>query len=64
LQKFGTAPFLPVSNIEHVVSIELHHLSFIEITVDCDNQDHVHSIVIDTEIPHAKFNISGLLDMI
>ena len=37
LQKSGTAPFLPMSNVEHLVSIELHHLSFIIITMDCDN---------------------------
>jgi hypothetical protein len=64
LQKSSTAPFFPVSNVEHLVSIELHHLSFIVITMDCDNQDHLHSIIIDMEIPHAKFSIFGLLDTI
>jgi hypothetical protein len=53
-----------MSNVEHLVSIELHHLSFIVITMDCDNQDHLHSIIINTEIPHTKLSIFGLLDII
>jgi hypothetical protein len=48
LQKSGIAPVFPVSNVEYLVSKELHHLSFIVITMDCDNQDHLHSIIIDT----------------
>jgi hypothetical protein len=64
LQKSGTAPFLLMSNEEHVLSIEIHHGTFIVITVDSDSNNRLHSIVIDTEVPTAKFNIDGLLDTI
>jgi hypothetical protein len=64
LQKLGTAPFLLMSNEEHVLSIEIHHGSLIVITIDSDTNDFVHSIVLDTEVPTAKFNIEGLLDTI
>jgi hypothetical protein len=38
LQKSGTAPFLLMSNEEHVLSIEIHHGSLIVITIDsCRN---------------------------
>jgi hypothetical protein len=64
LQKSRTAPFLLMSNEEHVLSIELHHGTLIVITVDNDTNNRVHSIVLDTEVPTAKFNIEGLLDTI
>jgi hypothetical protein len=64
LQKSGTTPFLLISNEEHVLSIEIHHDTLIVITVDSDTNDRVHSIVLDTEVPTAKFNIEGLLDTI
>jgi hypothetical protein len=64
LQKSGTAPFLLMSNEEHVLSIEIHHGSLIIIEIDSDTNDFVHSIVLDTEVPTAKFNIEGLLDTI
>jgi hypothetical protein len=51
-----------MSNEEHVLSIEIHHGSLIVITIDSDTNDFVHSIVLDTEVPTAKFNIEGLLD--
>jgi hypothetical protein len=53
-----------MSNEEHVLSIETHHGTFIVITVDSDSNHRLHSIVIDTEVPSAKFNIDGLLDTI
>jgi hypothetical protein len=58
------APFLLMSNEEHVMSIEIHHGTLIVITVDSDTNNRVHSIVLDTEVPIAKFNIAGLLDTI
>jgi hypothetical protein len=64
LQKSGTAPFLLMSNEEHVLSIEIHHGTLIVITVDSDTNNKVHSIVLDIEVPTAKFNIAGLLDTI
>jgi hypothetical protein len=64
LQKSGTAPFLLMSNEEHVLSIEIHHGTFIVITVDSDSNNRLHSIVIDTEVPTTKFNIDGLLNTI
>jgi hypothetical protein len=64
LQKSGTAPFLQVSNEEHVLSIEIHHGTLIVITIDSDRNDRVHNIVLGTEVPTAKFNIEGLLDTI
>jgi hypothetical protein len=53
-----------MSNIKHVVSIELYHASLIVITVDCNNQDRLHIIIIDMEIPSTQYNIAGLLDTI
>ena len=44
LEKCGIVPFLLVSNVEHVVSIELHHSSFIVVRMDCDNLDRLHSL--------------------
>jgi hypothetical protein len=64
LQKSGTASFLLMLNEEHVLSIEIHHGSLIVITIDSNTNDFVHSIVLDTEVPTAKFNIEGLLDTI
>jgi hypothetical protein len=64
LQKSGTAPFLLMSNEEHVLTIEIHHGTLIVITVDNDMNDRLHNIVLDTEVPTAKFNIEGLLDTI
>jgi hypothetical protein len=64
LQKSGTASFLLMSNEEHVWLIEIHHGTLIVITVDSDTNDRVHNIVLDTEVPTAKFNIEGLLDTI
>jgi hypothetical protein len=64
LQKSGNTPFLLMSNEEHVLSIEIYHGTFIVITVDSDSNNRLHSIVIDTEVPTAKFNIEGLLDTI
>jgi hypothetical protein len=64
MQKTRTAPFLLMLNVKHVMSIELHHKSFIMITVDCNNQDWLHSVVINPEIPGAQFNIIGLLNII
>jgi hypothetical protein len=64
LQKSGTAPFLLISNEEHVLSVEIHHGAFIVITVDSDKNNKLHSIVIDTEVPTAVFNIEGLLNTI
>jgi hypothetical protein len=64
LQKSSNAPFLLMSNEEHVLSIEIHHGTFIVITVDSDSNNRLHSIVIDTEVPTATFNIAGLLDTI
>ena len=61
LQKLGTAPFLLMSNKEHVFLIEIHHETLIVITVESDTNNRVHSIVLDTEVPTAKFNIEGLL---
>jgi hypothetical protein len=49
IQKLELAPFLLLSNAEHVVSIELYYGSF---------------IIISMEILSAQFNISGLLDTI
>ena len=64
LQKSGIAPFLLMSNEEHVLPIEIHHGTLIVITVDSDTNDRVYSIVLDTKVPTAKFNIKGLLDTI
>jgi hypothetical protein len=64
LQKSGSAPFLLLSNEEHVLSIEIHHGTFIVITVDNDTNKKLHSIVINIEVPAAKFNIDGLLETI
>jgi hypothetical protein len=64
LQKSGTAPILLMSNEEDVLSIEIYHGTFIVITVDNDSNNRLHSIVIDIEVPTAKFNIHGLLDTI
>jgi hypothetical protein len=64
LQKSGTAPFLLISNEEHVLSVEIHHGAFIVITVDSDKNNKLHSIVIDIEVPTAVFNIEGLLNTI
>lgn len=64
MQKSKTSPFLLVSNEEHVLTLELHHDSLIVITVESDAQSKVHSIVLDLEAEHAKFNIDGLLDTI
>ena len=49
LQKSKTSPFLLISNEEHVLTIELHHESFIVITVESDANNKVHSIVLDLE---------------
>jgi hypothetical protein len=64
LQKSGTAPFLLMSNEEHVLTIEIHHGTLIIITIESDKNDRLYSIVFDTEVPIAKFNIEGLLDTI
>jgi hypothetical protein len=64
LQKSGTAPFLLISNEEHILSMEIHHGTFIVITVDSDKNNKLQSIVIDTEVPTAIFNIEGLLNTI
>jgi hypothetical protein len=64
LQKSGTAPFLLISNEEHVLFVEIHHGTFIVITVDSDRNNKLHSIVIDTKVPTAIFNIEGLLNTI
>jgi hypothetical protein len=53
-----------MSNEEHVFSIEIHHGTFIVITVDSDKNNKLYSIVIDIEVPTAKFNIEGLLNTI
>jgi hypothetical protein len=44
--------------------VEIHHGAFIVITVDSDKNNKLHSIVIDTEVPTAVFNIEGLLNTI
>ena len=64
LQKSRTTPFLLMSNEEHVLSIEIHHGTFIVITVDSDSNNRLYNIVIDTEVPTAKFNVDGLLNTI
>jgi hypothetical protein len=64
MQKSRIAPFLLLSNIEYVMSIELHYETFITITVDSNTQDQLHSIVIATKVPTSQFNIGGLLDTI
>ena len=64
LQKLGTAPFLFMSNEEHILSIEIYHGAFIVIMVDSDSNNWLHNIVIDIEVPITKFNIDGLLDTI
>jgi hypothetical protein len=64
LQKSSNAPFLLMSNEEHVLSIEIHHGTFIVITVDNDSNNRLHNIIIDTEVPTATFNIAGLLDTV
>jgi hypothetical protein len=64
LQKSKTAPFLLMSNEEHVLQIELHHNTLIVITVERDVDSKVHSIVLDTEVECAKFNMDGVLDTI
>jgi hypothetical protein len=64
LQKSGIAPFLLISNEEHVMSVEIHHGAFIVITVASDKNNKLHSIVNDTEVPTAIFNIEGLLNTI
>jgi hypothetical protein len=64
LQKSGIAPFLLISNEEHVLTVEIHHSMFIVITVESDRNDRLHSIVLDTEVPSARFNIDGLLETI
>jgi hypothetical protein len=64
LQKSGTAPFLLISNEEHVLSVEIHHSTFIVITVESNKNDQLHSIVLGTEVPIARFNIEGLLETI
>ena len=51
-----------MSNEEHVLSIELHHKTLIVIMVESNANSRVHSIVLDTEVPTAKFNIEELLD--
>jgi hypothetical protein len=58
------APFLLISNEEHVLSVEIHHGAFIVITVDSDKNNKLHSIVIDTKGPTTIFNIEGLLNTI
>jgi hypothetical protein len=62
LQKLGTAPFLLMSNEEHVLTIEIPHSTLIVITIDSDRNDRLHNIVLDTKVPTVKFNIEGLLD--
>jgi hypothetical protein len=64
IQKLELAPFLLLSNAEHVVSIELYYGSFIVITIDINNKEQLHNIIISMEILSAQFNISGLLDTI
>ena len=64
LQKSGTAPFLLMLNEEHVLSIEIHYAMLIVITVDSNMNNRIHSIVLNIEVPTAKFNIEGLLDPI
>ena len=64
LQKSGTASFLLISNEKHALSIELHHGTFIMLMVDNDLNNQLHNIIIDTEVPTAKFNINALLDTI
>ena len=61
LQKSRDAPFLPLSTEEHVLTMELHHESLIVITVESEATKAVHSIVLDTTVPCATFNIEGLL---
>ena len=39
LQKVGTASFLLISNEEHILSIEIHHETFIVITIDNNRND-------------------------
>jgi hypothetical protein len=53
-----------MSNEEHVLSIEIHHGTFIVITVANDSNNRLYNIVIDIEFLIAKFNIDGLLDTI
>ena len=62
LQKLRTAPFLLMSNEEHVLSIEIHHEMLIVIRIESDTIKRVHNIILDIEVPTAKFNIEGLLD--
>ena len=64
LQRSKTAPFLLISDEEHVSQIELHHGTLIVITVERDVDSKVHSIVLDTEVDCAKFNMDGVLDTI
>jgi hypothetical protein len=53
-----------MSNEEHVLTIEIHYSTLIVITIESDRNDRLHSIVLNTEVPTAKFNIEGLLDTI
>ena len=53
-----------MSNEEHVMSIEIHHATLIVIIVESDTNNRVHSIVLDIEVPTAKFNIERLFHTI
>jgi hypothetical protein len=64
LQNSGTVPFLLISNEEHVLSIEIHHGTFIVITIESNRNDRLHSIFLDIEVPTIRFNIEGLLETI
>ena len=64
LQKLRMAPFLLMSIEEHVLSIEIHHGTLIVIMVNSNTNDRVYNIVLDIEVPTAKFNIEGFLDTI
>ena len=55
LQKSRIAPFLFMSNEEHVFSMEIHHGTFIVIIVDNDTNNKLHNIVIDIKVLSAKF---------
>lgn len=64
LQKSRTAPFLLILNEEHLLPLEIHHRTFIMITVDSDKNNKLYSIVIKSEVPTAIFVIKGLLNTI
>ena len=53
-----------MSNKKYILLIEIHHSTLIIIMVDNVTNNKVHSIVLDIEVPTAKFNIEGLLDTI